>query len=594
MRRVLELFARDIIKLILNNYHTVSCDAQQPGLECRNVTARRWLGFTVLASVFCCWSDRHCVRAQTPPRCVLAGAVLNSETKAGIPHAMVSFMGAASGYRFTDAGGNFEVDNVPCKSYSLAVSKPGFVSGQERSSQLGAMFGPGGDATPEESQDAGPSPLNINLELKPGVPPARIELIPVSAITGTVTDENDEPIAGVTVQAISVKMSLSGTGSGTEYVPIQTAHTDDRGRYALLGLTPGDFLVRLAGEGSSTRYFVGSTLNPNNDHRGLPPVYYPNGDSVSSASVFHLLPGERASADFRQATEPAFDINGRLAGFLPQCYTQIQLYRDGDRIPVGRAFVNLSSGQFRMTDIPAGSYTLRASQYQADPPRWLAGEEPVTIAAEPVRNFVLELSSAVDIPVSVSYEAGAQPGAVVQVVLQPQHARENVRRLLIGRHADAPEKLGDVIPDKYKLSAQMLSIPSNSGYVASAKLGDVEVLHGEFTLSGSNAGELHVTVRGDGATVQGQVTLAGEPAPGAQVFLIPASSDGARLLPGFSDEQGHYEIKGLAPGDYRIQAWKGIPAPEQVLSEQGQTLSLEAGEQRTVALEAKPGANRLE
>jgi len=132
-----------------------------------------------------------------------------------------------------------------------------------------------------------------------------------------------------------VKTSLDGP----DYVSVRSYHTDDRGGYALLSLPPGDYVVRMAGEASSTRYFSGNRLNPNNDHRGLQPVYYPNGDSPSTALVLHLGPGERANADFRQTTEPAFDINGRLAGFVPQAWTQMRLYREGDRLPLGAAFV---------------------------------------------------------------------------------------------------------------------------------------------------------------------------------------------------------------------------------------------------------------
>src|SRR5271163_2160055 len=75
--------------------------------------------------------------AQTPPqRCTLAGTVVNSATNAGIPHALVTYFGAAQGFRFTDTGGNIQVANMPCGQYSLTVSKPGFVSGQEDPSEL--------------------------------------------------------------------------------------------------------------------------------------------------------------------------------------------------------------------------------------------------------------------------------------------------------------------------------------------------------------------------------------------------------------------------------------------------------------------------
>jgi Carboxypeptidase regulatory-like domain len=537
--------------------------------------------------------------------------VVNSATNAGIPHALVNYFGAGQGFRFTDTGGNFQVENVPCLFYSLAVSKPGFVSAQEESAQPGLLMNTMlQEAMENQSEQPGsaPRPANISVNLKADSQPARIPLMPVASISGTVVDENSEPLAGVAVQGIVAKTSLSGT----DYVPARTARTDDRGRYELLGLPPGDYIVRLAGEAASTHYFTG-TLNPNNDHRGMQPVYYPRADSLSAASIFHLAPAAQANADFRQATEPAFDVNGRLSGFIPQAWTRLRLYRDGDRLPVGTAFVNLTTGQFRLTDIPHGSYTLRVEQYQADPPLWLAAEEPVTITSEPIRNLVVQLSGAVDIPVSVSYEAGAQDEEMIQLILQPQHSRENLRQLSVGKGAQEFERLArlgntdspepsakpvppsqpkaftGVIPDRYKLTVMANGV---AGYVASAKLGDLDVLHGEFAV-GSAVGELHVTIRGDSATVQGQVTFQGQPVMGAQVYLIP-TTEGESPKFGFGDQEGHYEIKGVPPGDYRIRAWTGPPTAKEIMSGAGDTLTLQASEQRTMALEATAATSAVQ
>jgi hypothetical protein len=528
--------------------------------------------------------------AQAPSQqCTLSGTVFNSATNAGIPHALVTYFGAAQGFRFTDVGGNFQVVSVPCSGYSLQVSKPGFVSGQDESLGPSPLLNPILREALDSQLDqpgAPPSPANFPLNLKPNSQPARIPLVPVSSIAGTVLDENGEPLGGAAVQGIAVKQALSGA----DYVPAKTAHTDDRGGYELLGLTPGDYLVRLAGESSSTQYFQGSSPNPNNDHRGMQPVYYSNVDTLASAQVLHLAPAAQTSADFRQATEAAFDINGRLSGFVAQAWTQLQLYRDGDRIPVARAFVNVSSGQFRVTDVPRGSYTLRVTQYQGDPPLWFAAEEPVTVTAEPIRNLVVQLSGGVDIPVSVSYEAGAQEDGIVQLMLLPQHSRGNLRQVSLGKFANpqadaqpsAAKAFTNVIPDKYRLTVQA---SGGTGYVASAKLGDLAVLHGEFAI-GSAAGELHVTVRGDSATVQGQVTFQGQPALGAVVYLIPTTDGGAEVKTGLGGPEGHYEIKGVSPGDYRIQAWTGAPTTKEILSGAGETLTLQPSEQRTVSLEA--------
>jgi hypothetical protein len=271
-------------------------------------------------------------------------------------------------------------------------------------------------------------------------------------------------------------------------------------------------------------------------------------------------------------------------------------------MPVGRAFVNLGSGQFRLTDVVRGSYTLRVEQYQADPPLWLVAEEPITIASAPIRNLAVQLSGAVDIPVSLSYEAGAQEDGTIFLILRPQHSVENARQLFIGPMVKPPGRqpnsvlvegtpltdpssqpriLTNVIPDKYKLAVQA---NGGSGYVASAKLGDVDVLHSEFPISGSSPGELHVTIRGDSATVQGQVTFQGQPAQGAQIYLIP--TDGAGTKFGFGDQDGHYEIKGVPPGDYRIHAWTMPPTDKEILAGSGETLTLQPGDQQTVALEA--------
>jgi hypothetical protein len=533
--------------------------------------------------------------AQTPPqRCTLAGTVVNSATNAGVPHALVSFNGAAQGFRFTDTGGNIQVANVLCGRYFLTVSKPGFVSGQEDPSEPFLLLNPilreTLESQPEQSGSP-PKPANVPVNLTPDSQAARIPLVPVASIGGTVLDENGEPLAGVVVQGIAVRASLTGP----DYAPAKTAHTDDRGRYEILGLTPGDYVVRLAGESSATRYFQGSAPNSNGDHRGMQPVYYSNVDSLSSAQVLLLAPAAQTNADFRQATEPAFDVNGRLSGFIPDTWTQLQLFRDGDRIPLGRAFLNLTSGQFRLTDIPRGSYTLRVTQYQGDPPLWLAAEEPVTVTAQPIRNLVVQLSGAVDIPVSASYEAGAQDDGFTQLMLVPQHSRENMRQLSIGKFANfgAPPKadpptpraqaLTNVLPDKYRLTVETNGGP---GYVASATLGDVDVLHGEFPISGSAAGELHVTIRGDSASIQGQVTFQGNPALGAQVYLIPTTDRGVGLKQGFGGPEGRYEIKGVPPGEYRIKAWMGSPAMKEVLSGSGETLTLQPSEQHTLALEA--------
>ncbi len=529
--------------------------------------------------------------SQKAARCDLSVTVYNSVTNSGIAHALVSYAGPASGFRFTDASGAFRVENLPAGEYELTASKPGYASDKELSPKVNpfdSMRGrPPVDPGDEVRVASKPGQTRASMELKPGSQPARVKLVPLSIISGTVLDENSEPLEGVSLQAVAIKAALTGT----DYTPVQKANTDDRGHYRFLDLLPGDYIVRLAGEVSSTHMYMGS-LNLNNDHRGMRPVYYPSGDSTASASVFHLAPAEHATADFQQPTEAAFDINGRLAGFTLQAWTQMQLYRDGDRLPVGRAFVNTSSGQFRVTDVPPGSYTLRAVQFGGEPPKYHAAETQVSILSEPIRNLVIELSGGADIPVSVSYEAGAQAGGMMNLSLQAQHMPGNARFLLIGKPplppdaqpAPVPEQpsvLTNVIPDNYRLTIRT----GSNDYVASATLGDQDLLRREFPVAAGGPGEIHIVVKGDSALVQGSVTSKGQPAIGAQVYLISAAGVESDPKVGFGDETGHFNIAGVPPGDYRILALTGPPSAADLLSGNGQTLSLQPSEHRAVSLE---------
>ena len=148
----------------------------------------------------------------------------------------------------------------------------------------------------------------------------------------------------------------------------------------------------------------------------------------------------------------------------------------------------------------------------------------------------------------------------------------------------APTALTNVIPDKYRLVVQPLG--DHGDYVAAAKLGELDVLHGEFSIGGSVAGELRVTIRGDSANVEGKATFQDRPAAGAPVYLIPASGTGGGLKVAVCDMEGSYHFEGLAPGDYRIQAWRGSPTAADILSGSGEKLTLQPGEHRTAALQA--------
>jgi hypothetical protein len=145
-----------------------------------------------------------------------------------------------------------------------------------------------------------------------------------------------------------------------------------------------------------------------------------------------------------------------------------------------------------------------------------------------------------------------------------------------------PSVLTNVIPDNYRLTVRT----GSPDYVASASLGDQDILKREFPVGAGGPGEIHIVVKGDSASVQGSVTSKGQPAIGAQVYLIPAAGIGSELKFGFGDETGHFNIAGVPPGDYRILALTGPPSAADLLSGNGQTLSLQPPEHRALSVES--------
>jgi len=120
-----------------------------------------------------------------------------------------------------DADGRFVFHDLPRATYNLSASSSGY---------FGGPFGrirPGGPGQ------------TIDLDTDQRITDAKIRIWRLGVITGAVTDENGEPIAGVTVRVLR-RTVVSGRRRLT---PASSTSTDDRGVYRFPALTPGDFIV---------------------------------------------------------------------------------------------------------------------------------------------------------------------------------------------------------------------------------------------------------------------------------------------------------------------------------------------------------------
>jgi hypothetical protein len=117
----------------------------------------------------------------------------------------------------------------------------------------------------------------------------------------------------------------------------------------------------------------------------------------------------------------------------------------------------------------------------------------------------------------------------------------------------------DLPAGKFRLSALGVSAPF---YVKSLKQGQIDVLSRGVTLPPTTAASLVMVIASDSGDVSGVVTNdSSQPAESTFVVLTPAVS--GVLRPDLyktvnTDSNGRFHISGIAPGNYRVFAWKDL------------------------------------
>ena len=245
----------------------------------------------------------------------------------------------------TDAEGRFLVRDLPAGTFTLHVSKTGFVPlyfGQNR-----------------------PFEQRTTIRLTEGQRfAADVRLPRAGAITGRIFDRAGEPILGARVQAlrrriIDGKPGLQVTGAADT--------TDDTGAYRLYGLPPGEYYVTAMprqSEDRSGRLVAGAVMGRS------APIFYPGTANRDEALRVTVTMSGETRADLQ-----LFDVRtSRVSGTVltsagtPAAGAMITLAaRDLDFTAGGGEAVlpmriqtdAAADGTFELTGVPPGSFLLR-------------------------------------------------------------------------------------------------------------------------------------------------------------------------------------------------------------------------------------------
>jgi len=488
---------------------------------------------------------------QPPPavkpedKCILEGVVLNATTGEPLKKAHIQLSPAQNGQSrspygaATDAAGHFHIDEIDPGQYMLSADRTGFVR-----KSYGAR---------------GPQRGGAVLTLAPAqkLTDISFKLLPQAVITGRIVDEDNDPVAHAQVQAtrwryMNGKKTLGPAGSAT---------TNDKGEYRIFGLAPGSYIVKATLP--SRQWGPSEIRKASAPEETYVSTYYPAATSPSAAIAVEAQAGAEVSGiDARLIRARAVRVSGKVTN----------LRRDGQGISLNLAPHSASEadftsvrrvnsdgkGNFVFHGVMPGSYTLLAQDW-SDDQTVRAASTHIEVGDSNIEGVTVTLGSGLEIEGTVRAESGDLKNANLRVVLRPENAAG------FGFNSGADSEVQDdgafkmrgVLPDKYRWSVRGLP---DGYYVKSVRFGDSDATYAGADLNAGAPAPLVFNLSPNGAELDGSVKdKDDQPAAGATVVVIPEVRDRHFLYKQVStDQYGHFAIKGLAPGKYKVFAWDQV------------------------------------
>jgi hypothetical protein len=138
--------------------------------------------------------------------------------------------------------------------------------------------------------------------------------------------------------------------------------------------------------------------------------------------------------------------------------------------------------------------------------------------------------------------------------------------------------------------------------VKSIRVGTEDALESGVNLTRGAAGPIEIVLASNGGQIDGTVLNAQQqPAAGSTVVLVPESHlrEQSRLYKNVvADSTGHFSIKGIAPGEYKLFAWEEVeygayedPDFLKMFEKLGESFSIHEGSKENAQLKAIPAEN---
>lgn len=503
-------------------------------------------------------------RAQPPPNTALTpspqppetrqlatirGRVLSSASRP-IRQAVVNLSGPIPPrYALTDAQGRFMFPGLIPGDYEVSATS--------------------GDSLPGtlDQQTSFESTSRIAVSRAARVDGVTLVLSRGLAVTGTIVDRTGEPLQGVPM----VALQLANRGDGRQAIlpgALQggSHQTDDRGRYRVFGLLPGQYVVEALADAAS---LGGDVRTPQ-----PVPIYFPGSASIASAASVTLTAKDVDGVDFALTDVPmarvsgiALDSNGApLKGTI----TLAVSHRSGFIVPTPRTTQPEADGAFTFVNVAPGEYVLQASRVEVRVQDVERGSNPIN-GVEFAAQYV-SVSSEDAEPVRLRTARGALIDG--RIATDSPRLRPPYERLQIeGRPVDfdfTPMQAGDVargrvdggrfrIPGLFGARRFVLSGMPAGWYLKSLTINgaDMTDLPVDFGVGAASTVVAEIVISGNGGAIGGRVTGEKKPPDGSSVVVFPQDRrnwfEGSRFIKVVRPlRDGSFRAASLPPGNYYV------------------------------------------
>jgi len=440
----------------------------------------------------------------------------------------------------SDSEGRFSIRGVEPGRYALTADHPDY-------SPLMAYLLAGVPADAASSLTLTAGQHKTDLE---------IELVPMTELSGKVTDENGDPMADVTVRPMRAQTVLNGrlrmmhasaavqTGpDGTFELSVYT------GRWYL------SFLPKLP--------VTAAAVKPDEPDRQYITTYFPGAPELPQASGIDARGLPVPGLNVRLRKTPVYHVRGKVIGAVTPNLRIVPTHEGGSGHPsvVDEGQIVHADGTFDITGLTPGEWTLVLCQYG----------QPETLGRRALRiteadlndlNIAVQSPAAISgmittVPEEKSKQKPARVSTVRLTALDPL-----LGSAFAGLNDDGSFIVKGVEAGRYRVDFT----PPPGGYVKSVTLDGADCMDTGIDLSNgaAAAGSLQIVVSMTAGQIAGTVVNPdGGPPSTAVVTLAPDGPSTALYRPELrlvtsADAGGNFVIKSVTPGTYRVYAWERL------------------------------------